>query len=378
MLVPLKYNLRSLRRRWASAALTTGGIALVTAVFVGLMALSAGMALTIVATGHPRNFVVMRDGPTTETQSSLEREDAKTLETLDGVSRVSPELVVVASGTKPDGGHANVLVRGAKAAARDVREGIDVASGRWFEEGKAQAMVGAALARRMPNLGIGGKVKYRVVEWTIVGVLDSQGRAYDSEVWVDLDELEAATGRPLSSAIVRTSDAAAFTAALAADARTKHMKAHGERDYFAQQMDGAEALGFAASFITVVLGLGAVFGAANTMYAFVASRVREVATLRVLGFSRLGIFLGFVLESLAIAVPGGVLGTLLAWAVTAWLGTTGTTNWQTFTEIAFNFRVTPSVAGVGVAIAAALGLLGGLFPALRASRLPIARALREL
>lgn len=378
MLVPLKYNLRSLRERWTSALLTMAGIALVTAVFVGLMALAAGMETTMVSTGHPKNVVVMRDGPTTETQSSLTREDARIVETLGGASLVSPELVVIANGTKPDGGHANLMVRGLKQAGLDVRDDLRLAEGAWFREAKGEAVVGAALVRQMPNLSIGGQIKYRTGLWKVVGILDAQGRAYDSEVWVDLDELQSASGRVLSSIIVRAGDVGTLKQSMKDETRAKHMKAHEEPAYFRNQTMGSEGFAFVVNLITVILGLGAAFGAANTMYAFVAARVREVATLRVLGFSGFGIFLGFVAESMALAVPAGAAGAALAYAVTSAVGSWGSVNWATFTELAFNFRVTPALAGWGIFVAVMIGLLGGLLPAIRAARIPIARALREL
>lgn len=380
-MIPVGYNLRSLRQRKVSSILTSLGVALVTVVFVSMLALSEGVERAIVSTGHPKNLIVMRDGPTAETQSSVELNDAKILMTLEGIARnaagepmASPETVVIVSEVKDDGGNANLILRGVGPMAWTVRSDLAI-EGRWPEAGRAEAAVGLAMNRRFPDLRIGARRKFKSIEYEIVGVFDAQGRAYESEIWVPDDLLRPEFGRPYSSVVVRAEDPAALAAAIDAEARFP-LKAHDEAEYFKKQTQMADMIRGMAVLVAGVLGIGAAFGAAITMYASVAARVREIATLRVLGFSRPAIAVGFLLEAAVIALPGGILGAVLALPLNG--VTTGTTNWETFSEMAFYFTVSPSVMALGVAAAAILGMVGGFFPAISASRIPIARALREI
>lgn len=380
-MIPLRYNLRSLRQRKVASILTAIGIALVTAIFVSLLALGQGVRKTMVSTGHPQNLIVMRDGPTAETQSSIDLNDAEILKTLagitpdaDGAPMASPETIVIVSEVKPDGGNANLILRGVGPMAWKVRPDLKI-DGRWPNPERAEAVVGLTLSRRFPDLRLGARKAFKKVEYEIVGVFDAQGRAYESEIWVSGDQLRPEFGRPYSSVVVRADDPAALAAAIDAEARFP-LKAHDEVEYFRKQTEMAGMIEFMATVVALVLGIGAGFGAAITMYASVAARVREIATLRVLGFGRFGIGVGFLLESAMIALPGGALGAMLALPLNGM--TTGTTNWETFSEMAFNFTVTPELMGIGVAVAALLGMAGGFFPAISATRIPIARALREI
>jgi ABC-type antimicrobial peptide transport system permease subunit len=381
MPLPLKYNLRSLRVRRVATILTAVGIALVTTIFVSLLGLGQGLRRTMTQTGHERNLIVLRDGPTAESQSSITREQFDALRAMPQIERdtagepmASPETVIVVSWVKPDGGHANVLMRGVRAAAWGLRESLRV-EGRRLSPGSAEAVVGATLARRLPDLAVGKRLRFKSVHYEIVGVFSDEGSAYESEFWADLDTMMAEFGRPYSSAIVRSSDPAALARRIDADPRLQ-LKGRSESDYYKSQTQTATMIQAAATMMAIVLGTGACLGAAITMYASVASRVREVATLRVLGFSAWSIWLGFLLESALIAGAGGVAGAILALPVN-WI-TTGTTNFETFTEIAWNFAVTPFLMAVGFVLALMLGVAGGLFPAIRAARIPVARALREL
>ena len=380
-MIPLKYNLRSLRVRKVSTIMTALGIALVTAIFVALLSLGEGVRKTLVATGHPKNLIVLRDGPTVESQSSIPRQDAGALTALPGISLgadgeplASPETVVIVSATKPDGGHANIVLRGVRPVAWEVRTGLQI-EGRWFSPGSSEAVIGKVMTRRFPNLRIGARKIFKNVEYEIVGIFDAQGRAYESEIWADGDTVMTEFGRPYSSILVRANDPAALAKTIDEDPRFV-LKGTSEVEYFAKQTEMADMIMFLAVTVALVLGTGACFGAAITMYASVASRVREIATLRVLGYTAWGIGLGFILEAAVIAVPGGIFGACLALPING--VTTGTTNWQTFTEVAFNFTVTPSLMIAGAVMATLLGLAGGFFPAIRAARLPIAQAMRQL
>jgi putative ABC transport system permease protein len=383
------YNLRSMIVRKATAAMTAMGIAMVVAVFVMTLALAQGFQQTHTASGAPDNAILMRKGATTENVSVIQVEQLPLINTMPQVTRgadgqplASAELVLVISLPRvTDGQPANVPVRGVGPKAFDVRRTLTFVEGRRFTPGTREINVGRLAVGRFAGLTLGSEVRFSGQVWTVVGVFTIGDAAFESEIWGDVTLLSAAFGRPNSyqSVTVKLTDPSAFEsfeAALGADPRLD-LKTQREADYYTEQSRPVTTLiRTFGTFVTLILSIGAVFGAMNTMYAAVAFRTREIGTLRALGFPRRRIVVAFLVESIALALVGGMLGCLIALPIHGW--STGTTNFQTFSEVAFKFRITPLLLAGGVAFAALMGAVGGLLPALSAARMPISRALREI
>jgi putative ABC transport system permease protein len=384
----LKYNLRSMMVRKATAFMTAMGIAMVVAVFVMTLAIAQGFRSTLVASGSPGNAIVMRKGATAENVSAVLKSELPMIESLPQVARdeaglpiVSPELVVIISRPRLSDGHpANVPVRGVGPRAFDVRDTLSFVEGRRFTPGTREINVGRLAVGRFGGLSLGSTVSFGSASWTVVGVFTAEDASFESEVWGDVDLMIPAFQRnEYQSVTVRLADPSAFAsfdAALADDPRLT-LGAQRERDYYtAQSQSMTTIIRVFGTFVTLILAVGAVFGAVNTMYAAVAYRTREVGTLRALGFGRSRILAAFMVESMALALIGGVVGCLLALPVHGL--STGTTNMASFSEVAFKFRITPALLAGGMAFAVVMGAVGGLLPALRAARIPVARALREI
>jgi len=386
MAVPLKYNLRNLSVRWVTSLLTIVGITLVTLVFVMLFAMGLGIERSLVGSGDPLNLITLRVGTTAESQSVVTKQQYDDLLGIPGLLRdakgevmVSAELVVGANVQKQDGGKANVAIRGVGPKARDLRTDFQLTEGRWFNPAVGELVVGAGAARRFRNLSIGDTPVIRGRQWRIVGRFECGGQAYESELWGDIDDIKAQFKRDYSGVLIRCanpSELKRLSNLIQGDKQFK-LDARPTIDYFSEQNIGGQMIKSIGVILAVVLGIGAVFGAANTMYAAVASRTREIATMRVLGFSRLAIWVSFVLESAFLGLVGGAAGAALGYLFFNNM-TTGTVNWVSFSELAFQFRVTPALMGTAVALATVMGVVGGFFPAFRASRMTIARALRGL
>ncbi len=389
MALPLVYNFESVRARWASSVVAVVGIAGTVAVFVAMLALSRGFEAALVASGLPENAMVRRAGATSEMDSAVSLEQIRILEDAPEVAAgkngplVSPEVVVVAAlPLMKTGTDANVQVRGVTPRALEVHAQVKVSAGRFFTPGLRELVVGNNARSAYRGLALGQTLPLGGAEWTVVGVLDSHGAAFDSEIWCDADLLNATFQRPAGihqSAVARlraADDAPAFRKRLLEDPRMQ-VQIDRETDYYrkasAQMTTFITTLG---SLVALVMGLGAVFAALNTMYAAVAERTREIATIRALGFTEGSVVLAMVIEALLVASLGGLLGCLLALPVNGI--TTQTMNFQTFSHLAFAFRVTPDVLGAGFAFALLMGLVGGIPPAVRAARLPVAHALREI
>lgn len=387
--IPLGYNLASLRARWPSALVAVVGIAGTVAVFVAMLALARGFEAAMLASGSPENAIVRRAGATSEMYSvfGLEQlravEDAAVVARAGGVPLVSGEVVVAAAlPLRASGTDANVQVRGLTPRVLQVRPWLRVAEGRFFRAGMPEVVVGGHARHSYAGLELGAPLRLAGREWQVVGVLDAGGSAFDSEVWCDADLLNAAYQRPLGivqSASVRLrdpADLARLQATLASDPRLT-VEAESELAYYERESRLLRGLILGLGLLVAgVMGIGAVFGALNTMYSAVAERTREVATLRALGFGGGAVVLSFVVEALLVSLLGGVVGCLAVLPVNGL--TTGTMNWSTFAHLAFAFRVTPALLAAGLGFAVAMGLLGGLPPAIRAARLPVAAALREL
>jgi putative ABC transport system permease protein len=383
------YNLRSMLVRKGTAAMTAMGIAMVVAVFVMTLAIAQGFRATLVASGVRENAIVLRKSSTSETVSAVYKTSVPMIESLPQVARdarghplVSPELVVIISLPRLTDNHpANVPTRGVGPQAFAVRNTLKFVAGRPLTFGTREINVGQLASRRFKGLTLGNDVKFGGTTWKVVGVFTADDAAFESEVWGDVDLLMPAFQRRLAyqSATARLVDASAFdsfAAAIAADPRLELM-AKRERDYYTEQSEVMTTIiRVFGTFVTLILSIGAMFGAMNTMYAAVAYRTREIGTLRALGFSRLRIVAAFLAESVVLALVGGVIGCLLALPVHGL--STGTTNMASFSEVAFKFRITPGLLAGGLLFAAIMGALGGLLPALRAARIPVARALREI
>lgn len=381
------YNLRTIPERKGSALTAAVGIAGVVLVLVGVLAIAAGFKRALTSTGSNDIAIVLRAGADTEMNSGITREDARLISDAPGIARgatgplASAELFVIINLPKRSTGtDANVPLRGVSAASFDVRGNIRLVEGRKFEPGKNEIIVGAGAARAFAGLDLGRDIQIGANRWQIVGLFTGGGGSAESEIWCDADVLMPAYHRDgYQSVYARLNTPAAFPQfkdALTPNPQLK-IKAVTLDEFFAEQSTMVTqfitTIGVA---IAVMMAVGALFAALNTMYGAVAARTREIATLRALGFGAGPIITSVLAESVAIALAGGVLG-----AAAAWLAFDGyrasTINWQSFSQVTFAFAVTPALLLTAIIWASVLGLLGGLFPAIRAARLPISAALRE-
>lgn len=389
MAIPLAYNLRSVKVRWTSAIVAVLGIAGTVGVFVAVLSLARGFKATLVASGSTGNALVRRAGATSEMDGAIALDQVRVIEDAPGVARtsdgplVSPEVVVVAPfPLKSTGTDANVQVRGVSPKALEVRNGVKVVAGRFFQPGLTELVVGKNATRSYAGLALGDSVRFGGGTWKVVGVLDAGGSAFDSEAWCDANVLNQIYRRPQnifqSVTIHLTSPDALgqFKDAVTADPRLT-VQVDREVEYYEKQSRALSTLIVVlGSIVAFVMGIGAVFGALNTMYSAVAERSREIATMRALGFGALSVVLSFLFEAVFIALVGGVLGCLAVLPLNGF--TTGAMNWQTFSHLAFAFRVTPLLLVSGLVFAVVMGIVGGVPPAIRAARRPVAAALREL
>lgn len=389
MAIPLSYNLRSLTQRWSSAVVSVLGIAGTVGVFVAMLSLARGFQATLVASGSPQNAIVLRPGSNSELASVVTLDQVKIIEQLAGVAhgkngpRVSSEVVVIAAiPLKSTGTDANVQVRGVSANVLQVRDVVRMARGRFFQPGLSELIVGKNAATAYSSLTVGSTIKIGGNAWKVVGQFDSGGSAFDSEIWADAAMLAQVFQRPqniFQSATVRLTSPEAFTKfkdAITSDPRLT-LETEREREYYGRQSRTlTKMINVLGSLIALIMGLGAVFGALNTMYSAVASREREIATMRALGFSGGSVIVSFIFESLVIAFVGAVIGCLVVLPLNGL--TTGTMNWQTFSHLSFAFRIDASLMLGGIAFGLLMGFIGGVFPAIRAARRPIVVALREL
>ena len=384
-----KFGLMSLPQRRGAVAATVIGIAGVVAVLVGVLSIAAGFKQAMTVSGSPDGAIVLRSGADSEMVSGLGRYATRIIADAPGLARnangplSSAELFVIIDLPKRSTGmDANVPLRGVEAAALQVRDNLKIVQGRMFEWGRDEVIVGAGAAREFSGLEVGSKMKVGRDEWPVVGIFSANGGVAESEIWTDAKVLQDAFNRgdSFQSVSVRLNSPGAFQTFKDSLTSNPQLNVQVSRlsDYYAQQSETLTrlitTLGFLIAFL---MAIGAVFGALNTMYSAVASRTREIATLRALGFGGGAVVVSLMLESLLLALVGGVIGGGLAYLAFNNFHTS-TMNWQSFSQITFAFRVTPELLARGVAWAAAIGLIGGLFPAIRAARLPIAAALREL
>ena len=382
------FSLRTIPQRMGASAAAVLGIAGVVAVLVGILSIAQGFQHAMTASGSPQTVIVMRKGSDGEMMSGLTREDVNRIAQKPGLLRsaegpaASAELCVVINLPKRSTGtDANVPLRGVGTAAFAVRPEVQMLSGRRFETGKNEMIVGRAAAREFQGLELNGSIRVGPADWKIVGIFADEGGISESEIWTDASILQAAyrRGESFQSIYARLESADkldTFKDALTSDPQLQ-VDVQRQTEYYSRQSQTTAGLvrGF-GTVISILMGVGALFGALNTMYNAVATRTREIATLRALGFQATPIVISVMAESLALSLAGGMLGGLGAYL--AFNGyEAATLNYQTFSQVAFAFAVTPVLVMEGVLYAAAIGFWGGLFPALRAARLPIASALRE-
>ncbi|MFI4946102.1 MAG: ABC transporter permease [Burkholderiales bacterium] len=388
MAIPLSYNVRNVKVRWQLTLLAISGIALVVAVFAVLMSMTEGFKTALRSTGRTDNAIVVQRGSGSELTSGISLGDRNTILVDERVARDTSgqplasweQVIVIGLPRATDGQPANVTLRAVIPRAFEVRGGIRVVEGRSFTPGLDEVIVGRKLTKRIRGLAIGENVKYQQKLFKIVGLFESEGAAFESEIWGDFDTFSAIfqRGGGSNSLVLRMKDPAAIPELdrfIRAQPQMQ-LQALSERKYYEEQAGPlSQALSGLANFVAFVMGIGAVFGAINTMYAIVASRTREIGTLRALGFSRRSILTSFLIESVILATIGGAIGCLLAFPMNGF--STGTGQTQSFSEIAFAFQITPRIVLIGMSFAVVMGVLGGLLPALRGSRLPITSALRE-
>ena len=382
-------NIRSIPQRLGSSVVAIVGIAGVVVVFVSVLSIAQGFRAAMTTAGDPRTAIILRSGTDSEMSSGLSREQTQIVKDAPGLTRgadgpvASAELFVIVNHPKRSTGtDANVPLRGVESGAFAVRPRLKLVEGRRFEPGRNEIIVGRAAAGQFAGLEVGKDVRWGENVWKVVGIFEADGAISESELWCDAKVLQGAyrRGDSFQSVYVqleREDSLEAFKKALAADPRLNVMVER-ETDYLAAQSTVLQTIVRTVGFVIAgLMAIGAVFGAINTMYNAVASRTREIATLRALGFGALSIVTSVMAESAVLALLGGVLGGVLSWVLFDGYRTS-TMNFQSFSQVAFAFRVTPTLLVQGLVCALVMGLLGGILPAIRAARLPIVNALREL
>ena len=383
--IPLSYIARNLWARKLTTVLTAGGMALVVYVFTTVLMLGAGLRETLVATGQPDNVIVIRRGSQTEIQSGIERLAANVVETYpeitvgqDGRKLMSKEPVVLISLPKRNGNPSNVVIRGVTPEGLTLRPQVSIVEGRMFRPGTSEIIAGRSIAQGFRGASLGETLRFAQRDWTVVGIFDAGKTGFNSEIWGDAEQLLQAFRRVVFSALVFKIDdrnaIGEIKKRIEADPRLQ-LEVKSEQQFYADQ---SEALGKFISYlgttISIIFSIGAIIGAMITMYASVASRTAEIGTLRALGFSRASILTAFLLEALLLGLVGGAAGILAASFMQ--FVPISTTNFQTFSEIAFSFTLTPGIVLSSLAFALFMGFVGGFLPAARAARLSIVDALR--
>jgi putative ABC transport system permease protein len=388
--VPISYNFRSIRARWTSTIVAILGIAGTVGVFVAMLSLARGFRATLVASGSPGNALVMRAGSTSEMMGGITLDSVKIAQDAAGVARdpsgqplVTQEVVgVVPIPLISTGTDANVQVRGVSSNVLQIRKFVKIVQGQMFHSGLDELVVGKNAAKTYQGLTVGNTITFGGGQWKVVGIFDAGGSSFDSEVWCDARILNEVLKRPeniFQSATVHLTSPAAFQQfkdAISSDPRL-NLEVQREIDYYAKQSSGMTRLiTVLGGLVATIMAFGAVFGALNTMYSAVSERGREIATMRALGFSSWSVILSFLFEALLISFLAGIIGCVAVLPLNGL--TTSTMNFQTFSNLAFAFKITFDLLVMGVLFALVMGVVGGLLPAVRAALRPVAVALREL
>lgn len=384
----LAYSLRNLLARRLTTLLTAGGMALVVFAFAAIVMLGEGLQRTLVESGSPQNVVIIRRASNSEVQSGVDRDQAAIVESQPEVATdaegrwlLAKELVVLINLKKRGSDSpSNVLIRGIGETSLALRPQVRLVVGRMPRPGSSEIMVGQAVAQRFQNAGYGEVLRFGMRSWTVTGVFDAGNTSFSSEIWGDVDQLMQAFRRPVySSVIFRLRDGSAFETfrqRINDDPRLT-LDAKRETTYYRDQSEFmAKFLRILGTSLTVVFSIGAIFGAMITMYAAVANRTSEIGTLRAIGFQRRAILAAFMVESVSLGILGGIAG-LIGASFLQFLAVS-TTNFQTFSELAFKFSLSISIVGEGIGFAVVMGFLGGLLPAVRASRMNIVESLRAV
>ncbi|MBV9145563.1 MAG: ABC transporter permease [Acidobacteria bacterium] len=387
MAIPISYNVRNLRLRLGATAMTALGIALTVSVAVFIMALLAGLRKAFVSSGDPLNVLVLRHASQTELQSGIDRGTYETIKYLPGIAKsksgdplASGEVVVVIMLPRNDNtGETNVTVRGMSPIGFELRPNIPLVEGRWFDTGKREIVVSKSIKSRFRKANIGDEIFFGKGNWKVVGVFDAGDTASSSEIWADVNQMAADFERnaAFSSVLVHATDPVAAQALKnrMQDDQRLALDALSETDYYANQTKSGQPIQFVGTVVAIIMAVGSCFAAMNTMYAAVAYRSREIATLRILGFSRPSIITSFVLESVLLALLGAAVGLVLMAPLNGM--TTGTGNNVTFSETVFAIRITLNVIVTAIIFAVTMGVFGGIAPAWHASRREILAALRD-
>ena len=389
MAIPLIYNVRSISARWTSTIVAVAGIAGTVGVFIAMLSLAHGFQATLVSSGSADNALITRAGATSEITSGVSIDSVKVIQDAPGIARgaegplVSPEAVLMAPiPLRSTGTDANVMFRGVSPNVLAIRKNVKIIEGRMFRPGLTEIVVGKNAKTTYSGLTLGSNLKLGSANWQVVGIFDAGGSAFDSEVWGDPHLINGAYNRPdtLSQSVTvhLTSPAALqqLKDSLTRDPRL-NVDVTREIDYYAKQSTRMTTLiTRLGGFVALIMAIGAVFGALNTMYSAVAERGREIATMRALGFTTLNVLVSFLFEALFISLIGGIVGCVAVLPLNGF--TTSTMNFQTFSNLAFAFKITFDLLLMGILFALVMGVLGGLLPAIRAAVRPVAVALREL
>jgi putative ABC transport system permease protein len=389
MAIPISYNIRNLVVRKTTTIMTAVGIAMTVAVLLAVLALGAGLRTAFEAAGDPLHVLVLRKGGNAELTSVVSQESFQVIKNYPGIAK-GPEgqplaslemvtIVVVENPENPHGGM-NVTLRGITLRGTQMRNNLKLASGRWFTPGQREIVVGKNVAKRSPDAKLGKQLKFGKGYWTVVGIMDGGESAVNSEIFGDLNQISSDFNRPdaLSSVLIQATDASAVSALINSmkDDRRLTVDPLTEKAYYLNQTSASAPIQFLGIFVSIIMAVGSSFAAMNTMYAAVARRAKEIGTLRVLGFTKGSIEISFLLESVVLCLIGGALGILIALPLNN--VTTGIGSFITFSEISFNFKVTPTIMLIGLVFSTILGALGGFFPARQAARKEILTALREV
>jgi putative ABC transport system permease protein len=377
-------NLKSIPERWGASLVIIVGLAGVVAVFTALLAMAEGFQSTLKSAGRADVAMVLRGGSDAELNSALLRDQATLIKQAPGIRKddddqplASAEMIVIAElAKKGDRSGSNVTVRGIGPKGMKLRPQVKISEGRMFETGKRELIVGRGVSRQFDGARVGEALRFRGSDWTVVGVFDS-GDANESELWCDVEVAQSSFNRQGFSSVRAALDGpiTTFKDALSADPRLS-VDVQTEQDYYSGQTKQFRAtIGVLAGVVTAIMGLGAIFAALNTMYAAVAARAREIATLRAIGFGGLPVVLSVMIESLVLALVGGAIGAAIAYVL--FNGFSVSTLGQNFTQVVFAFKVTPALVVRGLVIAVIIGMIGGFLPAIRAARMPVTTALRE-
>lgn len=381
-------NLRNIPQRWGTSAVAILGVACVVGVFIAVLSMAAGFQRTMSNAGSPNTVIIMRAGATSEMSSGLSYEQTQLISSIPGIEKNGEQLlssaelfVVVDISKKSTNTSANVSLRGVMPAAFAVRDKFNIVEGRNFEPGKNELIVGRSAQKQFNDLAVGSTIKFGQTEWRVVGMFESGGGLAESELWCDAKILQAAYRRGNSFQTIRAKlispgMLANFKAAVAADPKF-NVDVKLETAYLSEQSAPMTKFIMGVGYpLAMLMALGAIFGAINTMYTSVSTRTREIATLRALGFGAFPVAFSTLIESLALAFVGGAIGALVAYVLFNGY-TVSTLNFASFSQVVFDFAVTPALVKQGVIFAAVIGFIGGLFPAIRAARLPVATALRD-